>query len=160
MQCELFSCSDFFPTSVQRISVLRANSDAQTNSPLIKAFLCIYSSEFQKRIGTKIPKRNINNGRPSHKACKLLGIRSTIAQIITAVERTEKRKTPARMGFLGIMLQSLTEPEGGYKGWKAKTKLGECSLFEFVKAQHVIRLLQEPKCQREVELSLERMIID
>lgn len=61
------------------------------------------SSEFQKRIGTKIPQKDTNNEILSHKACKLFGISSTIAQIYTAAEGTEKRKTPARMSFLGIM---------------------------------------------------------
>jgi len=71
---------------------------------------------------------------PSNKASMLFGISLTIAHVNTATEGTEKRKTLAKMSFLSMMLQSLTESEGGHKGWKAKTKLGECSLFEIVKA--------------------------
>ena len=77
----------------------------------------------------------------------LFGVSSTIAQINIVVMRVEKRKTPARMSFLDMMLQSLIETAGGHKGWKAETKLGRSSLFETVKAHYVIRLLKVPKYQ-------------
>ena len=50
----------------------------------------------------------------SQKACKLFEISSTIAQVNTAAEGTEKRKTPARMGFLDMMLHLRN-------GWRIKS---------------------------------------